>query len=119
MHIRLEYFDQNENLASLFPLQGRVARRLSDTTGSKDWFLVDLDSSIEFQAEAAEPFQYRLVEVGQLVIRSRWENRKIGEPEPTCVFILVVEKDQAPVSDPFVIEDYMHLAWGMCDQNGE
>ena len=44
----------------------------------------------------------------------------IGIPaEPTSVFILAVEKGQAPVSDPFVIEDHMHLAWGMCTRIGD
>ena len=119
MYVRLEYFDQNEQLASLFPLQGRVKRRLSDTSGSKNWFLVDLDSWIEFQTKVADPFQYRLIKARQLLIRSRWENLEIGESEPTSVFILVVENGQAPVSDPFVIEDHMHLAWGMCTQIGE
>ncbi len=71
MHIRLEYEDHNEEFAPYFPLRGNVVQSLTSTSGTKGWFLVDLDEGIEYQVETDVPFQYRLIKAHKLLIRSR------------------------------------------------
>ena len=111
--MRLEYFDQNESFAACLPREGTVLERLA-TQNVDDWYLVELDQPIEYQLKIDEPLKYRLVETKYLLIRSRWVGHFIGEADPTSVFVLLVEPSQLPLVAPLEIEQFHHVAWGMC-----
>ena len=111
--IRLEYFDQNENFAPCLPREATVLKRVA-TANVDDWYLVELDQPIEYQIKVGDPYRYRGVETNHLLIRSRWTDNKIGDIEPTSVFIVLVEREQLPLVTPLQIQQYHHVAWGMC-----
>ena len=119
--VRLEYSDQNESFASCLPRDGTILERIA-TSNAHDWYLIELDQSIDYQIKASEPANYssyRLVETSHLLIQSRWANHAIGETEPTSVFLLLVELGQLPLVLPLDIAQYYRVAWGMCHTLGK
>jgi hypothetical protein len=112
--IRLEYGDHNESFASCLPRVGSITGRFTSTTGMDDWFLVQLDDPVSYQASVVEMVQPRRFDTNEVLIRSRWINKKVGEPEPTPVFLLLVDPSQLPLVSPIRIEDFHHVAWAIC-----
>ena len=112
--VRIEYFDQNEDFAQLLPQSGNVLGAYLDVHGNSDWLLVQLDTPLEYQMKVGEPFTFRLLRVRHFLIRSRWADHPTGGPDPTSVFILLVEESKSTVPDPFNPADYHHVAWGTC-----
>lgn len=113
IRVRLEYSDQNESFAPCLPREGTILKRIA-SSNVDDWYLVGLDQPIEYQIKVGEPYKFKLVETSHLLIRSRWADHAIGDDEPTSVFLLLVEPEQLPLSTPLDIEQYHHVAWGMC-----
>lgn len=85
-----------------------------DLSGNRDWALVYLDEPLEWQLKVGEPFQFRLACIDHFLIKSRWQDHRIGDAAPTSVFILLVEKGELPQTDNFDVRKYVHVAWGMC-----
>ena len=112
--VRLEYFDQNESFASVLPRQGVIARQLRAAQGVDDWFAVDLDEPFDYQIKFGEPFRFRLLHCECVLVRSRWQGYRIGEVEPTSVFILLIPDRALLMEEPIRLEDFHHVAWGMC-----
>lgn len=114
LRLRIDYADHNEAFAACLPRTGTVAGTFQDTNGIGPWLLVDLDEPFEYQLKVGEPFQFRLIRVDALLIRSRWENCEVGDPEAVAVFLLLVEEGVHPTGSSIVLEDYIHIAWGSC-----
>ena len=112
--VRLEYADQNESFASCLPCVGSICGRFTSTSGMDDWYLVQLDEPVACQVTVGEPLLSRLLETDHILIRSRWEGQQVGEREPTSVFLVLVDPSRLPLSSPIRIEDFHHVAWGMC-----
>jgi len=110
--VRLEYLDQNEGFAACLPRTGQVVDTLTSTAGVSDWYLVHIDDPISFQLKVGEAFT--LLKTDHLLIRSRWTGKQVGEPEPTSVFLLLVDPSRLPLSSPIQVENFHHVAWGMC-----
>jgi hypothetical protein len=113
LRIRLEYFDQNERFAVCLPRTGRVVQRLTSTGGMTNWLLVELDEPIQYELRGDQPAAVRWAETRHLLIRSRWRGHEVGEPDPTSVFLLLVEESALPLTEPIVVERFAHVAWGM------
>ena len=112
--VRVEYYDQNEAFAPFLPRSGSLVRQCADVHGNQDWFLLELDEPFDYQLKVGEPFRFRLVHVGHFLLRSRWAGYAVGAPEPTAVFVLLVDESQAEVPDPLDPASYVHIAWGTC-----
>ena len=110
--VRIEYADQNEAFAALLPRVGVLVRGYTDIHGNSDWSLLKLDEPFEYQVKVREPFQFRLLNVGHFLIRSRWAGQVVGNSAPMAVFVLLVDDAQVPVQDPFDPALYLHVAWG-------
>lgn len=106
MRLHLEYFDQNETFAELLPQNGTVERSILSQDNNR-WILFRLDSQIEYDGRVYD----------HLLLRSRWQGHKIGEPEATSVFICLVD-DGRRVADGFNIDDFPLVAWGMATVPG-
>src|SRR2546426_9672707 len=116
MRLRIEYFDQNESFAPFLPRAGRVVAELSSTDGATDWFLLKLDEPFEYQITSGAPpgSGWRLARVSHFLIRSRWQDHKVGDVAPTSVFVLIVDEESVPSASTVSVEGYEHVAWGMC-----
>jgi len=98
--IKLEYGDQNDEFETIFPREGEILTR-HKTELVDDWYLVELDN----------PFQYEGKDNRQLLIRSRWQGKKIGRLGVTSVFVLLINK-QEDVSQPDIdIDNFNHAVW--------
>jgi hypothetical protein len=103
----LEYFDQNVTFARAFtPQYCKVLERFSGVGGQDDWYLVELEI----------PLEYKGVEYGNLMIRSRWIGGLIGSKEATAVFIVLVPDPNA-VTRPFKMDRSQYVAWGFTALN--
>ena len=103
MRLRIEYFDQNERFASLLPREGVVDRILEFTDSKGPWFLVTLDTPIQYEGKDYE----------QLLLMSRWNGYPIGGHEPTSVFVLLVPRDGKALESSRSYKEFLHVAWGM------
>jgi len=100
--IWLEYFDQNYRFGKAFTSQYcTVARRYSDIRGANDWYLVRLETQVEYEG----------VRYTHLLIRSRWVDHPIGADEATAVLIVLVP-DPNILNDPFEMNRSLYIAWG-------
>ena len=112
--VRVEYDDQNEAFASMLPRSGELVGRYGDVHGNSDWFRVRLDTPLEYQEKVGEPYQFRLLNVTDFLIRSRSATHALGTADSVPVFILLVNASQKPVPNPFDPSAYVHVAWGLC-----
>lgn len=98
--IHLSYFDQNEAFASVLPVEGTVVARLSTNTVD-DWYRLDLDEPIEYEANS---YSY-------VLIRSRYADQ-IDDPGGTSVFILISTSNPPNDRGKIAVEDFNRIAWG-------
>lgn len=112
--VRIEYADHNEGFAASLPVTGRLARPLFASDDPRPWWVVDLDDTIEYQLKIGDPYQFRLVQSGELVIGTREQNRAIGGSEPTHVHILLPLRADATEGSDLRVEEFYHVAWGVC-----
>lgn len=103
MRIRLEYFDQNEGLASVLPRLGTVVRNLTLADRGPGWSLLSLD----------EPFEYGGRQHRHVLIRSRWNGHVVGDREPASVFILLARDGKVLDGPSASSDDVEHVGWGM------
>jgi hypothetical protein len=100
--VRLEYYDHSTGFEKAFPAQNcEIVKRYS-SKDVDDWYLVKLSPL----------FFYHGIENTYLLIRSRWQDCKIGDKEPTSVFILLIANDSL-LKEPLDIDKFYHVAWGM------
>ena len=109
--IRVEYFDQNYRLEPILPRSGVIERQLASESVD-DWFLLRLDEPFDYQI-AIDQFNFRGIHNTHLLIRSRWHDSRIGDLEPTSVFILLIPDSKSLEESPIHIESFHHVAWGM------
>jgi hypothetical protein len=102
--IEISYFDHNETFKTQLPRRGTVTQRLA-SKNVDNWYLIALDRAVEWQVE-----QYR-----HILVRSRWREMDIGPEEPVSVFILLVQEEALPLTEPIDPETYVHVAWGMAE----
>jgi hypothetical protein len=112
--VRIEYYDQNERMASILPRRGVIIRQLQAENNVDGWFLVQLDDPFDYQIKIAEPFTFRILNCDRILIRSRWHGQQVGEAEPTSVFILLVLDETSLKEEPIRVKQFYHVAWGMC-----
>ncbi len=98
--VKLEYGDQNNEFESIFPREGKILTR-HKTESVDDWYLVDLD----------KPFQYEGKENSQILIRSRWQGKKISRLGVTSVFVLLINNQQDVSQQQINIDNFNHVAW--------
>ena len=110
--VNIEYFDQNDSFASLLPRRGTIVRQLRSEKGVDDWFLIRIDDPFDYQIN--NPNSFSLLHCENILIRSRWKGYKIGETEPTSVFILLIPDDNLLNNEVIKVEQFYHIAWGMC-----
>ena len=107
--IWLEYCDQNYKFEKAFaPQYCKVLRRFTGVGGAKDWYLVALETSVDYDGQ----------DYSYLMIRPRWVGGKIGGDDPTAVFIVLVP-DPNELTDPFEMNRSLYVAWGFTAQNAE
>ena len=112
--LRIDYADQNEEFARYLPRVGTVTREFRDAKGPGPWFLVALEEPFKYQLKIGESFQFRLVVVDALLIRSRWVGSEIGDPDDVAVFMLLVEEGRHPTGAVVDPQGFVQIAWGTC-----
>jgi hypothetical protein len=113
VRVKIEYFDHNEGFAPLLPRSGVVTRQVR-SKGVDDWFLVKLDEPFDYQIRNSDAFSFLLLRCENILIRSRWQGHQIGDTEPTSVFILLIVDETNLKNEPIDVEQFYHVAWGMC-----
>ena len=111
--IKIEYDDQNEKFAFLLPRHGTIIRQLRAEHGVVDWFLIKLEIPFDYQVRGPDSFSFTSLHCENILIRSRWKGHPIGEVE-TSVFILLIPDETQLNNEPIKIEQFYHVAWGMC-----
>ena len=107
--IWLDYSDQNNKFDKAFtPHACQVVRQFTDDDGQKDWYLIRLDLPFEYEDESYD----------HLMIRSRWVGCKIGDEDPTAVFIVLVPNPER-LSEPFHVDRALYVGWGMASRATE
>jgi len=114
VRVRIEYADHNESFAAYLPRDGAVSGTYFEANGVGPWFLVSLDEPLQYQVKIGEPFQFRAMQVDAFLIRSRWQDKRVGDPDGTSVFILLVEATRHPTGAVIDPKAYIHVAWGHC-----
>jgi hypothetical protein len=107
MRIRLSSFD-NVSFAAAAPpsgLIGEVVRRMALRDWGDNWFLLALETSVDYHGRANN----------HLLVRSRWVGREVGELEPTSVFILTYSNPEVLDKVTFESNDFEHVTWGMAN----
>jgi hypothetical protein len=99
--VRLEYLDQNEAMAPLFPMMGTLRRAFTSTSGTTGWHVVALDKSFSYDGRRHQ----------RVVIRSRWDGYEVGGPELTSVFFLLIPDPSVLDADEVDIDRLSHVAW--------
>lgn len=102
VRLRIEYYDQNEPFGQLLPRTGVVEATPKCADSRHVWHLLRLD----------EPLWYEGREYSHFLLASRWAGSRIGGPEKTSVFILLVPSGSTVV-DGFSHKTFLHVAWGM------
>jgi hypothetical protein len=109
-HIRIEPFDHCVLPSEVFPLRGKVVRRLHVIGGADNWFLVELEEPFEYQKKIGEPYRFRLSTHDKVIMRSRWQDHEVGEQEETSVFLLLSPSDLPMENDFFDPEQCDHAS---------
>jgi len=110
--LRVEY--EGEGLESYLPRSGQVMAQLSDASGNGDWLLLALDEPMNYQLKVGEPYQFRALEIGHFLLRSRVVGQPLGQAQPTSAFVLLVEESRMPITTPFDEKQYPFVAWASC-----
>jgi hypothetical protein len=112
--VNILYDDQNETFAKLLPCTGSVIGERTAKADSGTWTLVRLDDPITYSlGPSAHPIG-RILSTQSILIRSRWEGKRVGDPEPVSVFILLPFEEANVLDDPVDLDDFCHVAWGIC-----
>src|SRR5690606_32774674 len=78
--VLVEYFDQNTNFETIFPLTGTVTQKIK--VGSQDFFVVQFD----------KPFVYESYQYDKIVIKERHAGHYIGADGEIHVHVCLPRK---------------------------
>ena len=112
--VRLEYSDQNESFSAYLPVVGTIRERLVAITGPDDWYLVDLDESLDYQHQAGANYQFQRHIISRVLIRSRTAGEPISRESSISVFLLLVTEDKTFESETIDIDNFIFICWAMC-----
>jgi len=110
--IKVEYGDQNESFKDLLPRSGLIVREVSLEDWNAGWYLLQLDEPFDYQHKISEPYVFRAMRIGHLLIKSRWEGVQIGEAR-TSVFVLLVPDASVFETGKVSSEDFVQACWGV------
>ena len=110
----LEYHDQNELFAQHLPVEGAIKMRLTTRDGAEDWYLVELDRSIEYQHSVGGSNNFKRIVAPKVLVRSRWHGEPISSVNSPSVFMLLVSDSQMFEQDQIETEDYYFVCWAKC-----
>ena len=100
-----------ESLSSLWSDR----REVSLENWNSGWYLLQLDEPFDYQHKISEPYVFREMRIGHLLIKSRWEGVKIGEAR-TSVFVLLVPDASVFETGKVSSEDFIPACWGASPQ---
>lgn len=95
--ILVEYFDQNYNFESIFPLTGIIIEKIK--VGNRDHFVVHPDKS----------FYYKNKDFDKIVITERHAEHNIGSDGEIHVHVLLPTTELTKNNYEFT--DFDHVAW--------
>lgn len=101
--VRLTYLDDNPAFCAVLPRTGAVCGTIRLDGRDLDWHIVSL----------AEPIDYNGRRHDRLLIASRWEGYEIGGPDPTAVFILLIDHPAALDKARPRSADFAYVGQGM------
>jgi hypothetical protein len=110
--IKVEYAEGTESLRHLLPSSGLIVREVALEDWGAGWYLIQLDEQFDYQHKIAEPYVFREMRIGHLLIKSRWEGMKIGDA-PTSVFALLVPEVSIFETGKVSSKDFVHAGWGV------
>jgi hypothetical protein len=114
LRIRLDYGDQNEAFGKLLPRTGSIIKMLKTTTDGCSWAVLKFDEPFEYQTYGLPGRQFSTFNCEHALIRSRWVGHEIGQKDPVNVFILIAFDENAFQADVINLEQFHHVAWGIC-----
>lgn len=95
--VLVEYFDQNTDFKTIFPLTGKVTEKIK--VGSQDFFLVLFDKS----------FVYDNSNFDKIVIKERHLGYYIGGDGEIHVHVSLPKKELT--KDHYELSDFDHVVW--------
>jgi hypothetical protein len=102
--MRLEISDSdNTFFEACLPCRGIAVRQISLSDWGDNWFLLELERAIEYKSQVHR----------QLLVRSRWQGREVGEPRPTSVFVLLIIDESALAKATVSSRDFDFVTWAM------
>jgi len=114
MRVVIDYADQNESFRACLPVAGTVQHGLREAKGPRTWWVIQLDSPLEYQLKVGEPFNFRLITSSQLVIGARVNGQDVGSTAPVPVHILLPLTPEATSGSDLRPEEFYGIAWGNC-----
>lgn len=95
--VLVEYFDQNMNFETIFPLVGTVIQKIK--VGNQDFFVVQLDTTFVYDNNCFD----------KIVIKERHAGNYIGEEGEIHVHVCLskIELKQ----DNYELSDFDHVVW--------
>ncbi len=101
--LKLEAYECDADFSQLLPRDGVIEDRLEAGNGVKDWYLVRLDESFEFEG----------VKHTHVLIRARRPEVRLKDPGESSVFILLMRDEMAGLSEPIDIRQFIHVGSGI------
>jgi hypothetical protein len=95
--VLVEYFDQNTNFETIFPLTGTVTQKIK--VGSQDFFVVQFASS----------FVYESYNFDKIVIKERHAGHYIGADGEIHVHVCLPRKELK--QEIYELTDFDHVVW--------
>jgi hypothetical protein len=95
--VRVEYFDQNTNFETIFPLTGTVAKKVK--VGSQDFFVVAFEKT----------FVYHNSDFNKIIIKERHAGHYIGEQGEIHVHVCLPKNELT--QDKYELTDFDHVVW--------
>lgn len=95
--VLVEYFDQNTNFETIFPLTGTVTQKIK--VGSQDFFVVQFDST----------FVYNNSDFDKIVVKERHAEHYIGEKGEIHVHVCLPKNELT--QDKYELTDFDHVVW--------
>ena len=95
--VRVDYFDQNTNFETIFPLTGTITNKIR--VGNQDFFTLQFDKS----------FCYENKDFDKIVIRERHAGHYIGDNGEIHVHVLLPKRKLT--QDYYELTDFDHVVW--------
>lgn len=111
LRVRLDYFDHGESFSEFMPLSGTITRQCAAVKGPDDWYQVELDSTFAYQQRVGQHYQFKLLNISSVLIRSRWPDMPLSRETSPSVFLLLVADGQKLDCGKFQVGDFLHACW--------